>query len=84
MCSLGPASSLIALVAFQSGVIERMVGLLVKLAFTPQPLLYSWPAADPYPLGFLPACVFVVAVVVRSSCPRPCSCDREKRESRMV
>ena len=35
MCSLGPASSLIALVAFQSGGIERMVGLLVKLALRP-------------------------------------------------
>jgi len=41
MCSLGPASFLIALVAFQSGGIERMVGLLVKLALRPN--LYSTP-----------------------------------------
>ena len=43
-----------------------MVGYWLKLAHAPT-LLYSWPAEDPDPLGFLFACVFVVVSASSSS-----------------
>ena len=61
MCSLCPASFLIALVAFQSGGVERMVGLLVKLALRPN--LYSTPG--------LPRILILLASSPRASSSSP-------------